>query len=94
MSFKQMVKCKAGDTWETIFLNRDTGGSKEKKSDPPVSLLKQVFLKIIILHQKWRYQSDLIQSGVWSDPESDLIWNPIRSGIQSRFCERPIMLES
>ena len=39
------------------FFIRDTSGSK-KKSYPPVLLLKQLFLKIIILHQKRRYQSD------------------------------------
>ena len=57
-----------------------------KKSDPPVSLLKQLFLKIIILHQKRRYQSDPIQS----DPESDTIRSPIRSRIRSRFCQWPL----
>ena len=30
MIFKLMVNFKAGDTCETIFLTKDTGGSKEK----------------------------------------------------------------
>ena len=43
-------------------------------SEPPVSLLKTAFLKIILLHQKRKYQSDPIPS-------------PVRSGpIQSPFC--------
>ena len=66
-----MVNFKAGDTWQTIFIIRDTGGSKEKYN-PPVSLLKQFFLKIIILHHKQRYQSNPIRS-------------EIRSGIRSGF---------
>ena len=45
---------------------------ERKKSDPSVSLLKQLFLKIIILHQKGRCRSD---------PESDPIRNPIRNPI-------------
>ena len=31
-------------------------------SEPPVSLLKTAFLKIILLHQKRKYQSDPIWS--------------------------------
>ena len=52
-----MVNFKAGDTWETIF-SLETRAARKKKSYPPVLLLKQLFLKIIILHQKRRYQSD------------------------------------
>ena len=44
---------------------------ERKKSDPPVPLLKQLFLKIVILQQKRRYQSDPIRSGIRSDAESD-----------------------
>ena len=43
----------------------------------PVSLLKAAFLKIILLHQKRKYQSELIRS----DPQSD----PIQA-IRSWFC--------
>ena len=50
-------------------------------SEPPVSLLKTAFLKIIPLQQKQKYQSDPIQSRVRSDPQSD----PIQA-IQSGFC--------
>ena len=42
-------------------------------------LLKAAFLKIILLHQKRKYQSDPILSGVRSDPQSDPI-QAIRSG--------------
>ena len=37
-------------------------------SEPPVSLLKTAFLKILLLYQKRKYQSDPIRSAVRSDP--------------------------
>ena len=40
-----------------------------------VSLLKTAFLKIILLHQKQKYQSD----SIWSELESDLTRSPILS---------------
>ena len=65
---------------ENYFLfTRETGGSEEKIRDEPVdwccdnsdfsfraaeSLLKQPFLKIIILHRKRRYQSDPIRNPI------------------------------
>ena len=75
MIFKLMVNFKAGDTWHTIFIITCTAGSKEKYN-PPVSLLKQFFLKIIVLHHMQRYQSNPIRSGVRSG---------VRSGIRSGF---------
>ena len=55
--------------------------ARKKKSDPPVSLLKRLFLKTIIPHQKQRYQFDPIRSGIQSDPESGPIRSPIRNPI-------------
>ena len=74
MIVKLMVNFKAGDTWETIFLIRDTGGSKEEKNDPPVSFLKQLLLKNNNSADTNPIRSDpirsLIRSEIWSDPES------------------------
>ena len=50
-----------------FFSLLETQAARKKKSDPPVSLLKQLFLKIIIPYQKQRHQSD-----PESDPESNL----------------------
>ena len=70
-----MVSFKAGDTWKTIFLIRDTGGSKEKKSDPSVALLKQLFLKNNNSADtnpiRSDPESDPIRSEIWSHPQSD-----------------------
>ena len=48
-----------------LFLISDTGGSEEKVRVEPVTS----FLKIIVLHQKRKYQSDSIRSAVRSDPD-------------------------
>ena len=74
MIVKLMVNFKAGDTWETIFLIRDTGGSKEEKNDPPVSFLKQLLLK---------NNNSADTNPIRSDPEPNPIWNLIRSGVRS-----------
>ena len=63
MIFKLMVNFEAGDTWETIFIIRDRR-LERKKINPPVSFLKQLFLKIITLHQRRRYQSDPIRNPI------------------------------
>ena len=61
---------------EKQFLLLETQAARKKKSNPPVSLLKQLFLKIIILHQKRRpvrsdpIRSDPIRSDPVFDPES------------------------
>ena len=79
MIFKLVVNFKAGDTWETIFVYQRHRRLERKKSDPPVPLLKQRFLKIIILHQtNIPVRSDPIRSAVRSDPEFDPIRNPIQ----------------
>ena len=48
-----------------LFLISDTGGSEEKVRVEPVTS----FLKIILLHQKRKYQSDSIRSAVRFDPD-------------------------
>ena len=48
-----------------LFLISDIGGSEEKVRIEPVTS----FLKIILLHQKRKYQSDSIRSAVRSDPD-------------------------
>ena len=48
-----------------LFLISDTGGSEEKVRVEPVTS----FLKMILLHQKRKYQSDSIRSAVRSDPD-------------------------
>ena len=48
-----------------LFLISDTGGSEEKVRVEPVTS----FLKIILLHQQRKYQSDSIRSAVRSDPD-------------------------
>ena len=49
-------------------------------SEPPVSLLKTAFLKIILLHQKRKYQSDPIRSPIRSPVQSGPVRSdPIRS---------------
>ena len=67
MIFNLMVNFKPGNTWKTIFFVSDTGGSEEKIRSTFV-IVRTAFLKIIILHQKRRFQSDPIRNPIRSDP--------------------------
>ena len=77
-----MMNFKAGDTWETIFLIRGTGGSKEKIQSPCV-IVKTAFPKNNNSGPKGKIpvRSDPMRSPIRpeirSDPIRSPIWNPI-----------------
>ena len=80
MIFKLMVNFRAGDTWKTIFLTRDTGGSKEKKSDPSCVIVKTwLFLK-----NNNSADTNPIRSE--SDPESNPVFVQKLASIFGHIC--------